>query len=860
MENKESKNYRKRNIRLSIFALIEIILIATFFITYSISMNKQNLQQSNEVASTYVNGVSRQIVNHFKTITTIRKDEGMQIIDSIKNLDNKEDIKNEIINKVASYDYTFAGFYDEFGNVEKIIGADITSIYSNEYFIENIKNNNIPISYADGDFMQIVYGFPYQIEMSNGNVSIALLLCREYEKFASYMSLNNEGGLVYSSIILDNGDYILSNEDNNETNYFTKIEKYVNPFDSTKEELINNIKNAIASGESYTYNQQYINGDINQKRSVKLSPLPDSKWYLVTVMPYGALDLMVNNIARQRTINTIIRLLIFVLTIVIFVVYFIIQSRNQIKELRLSNEEKEEARKQAEKSNKAKSEFLSNMSHDIRTPMNAIVGMTTIAQAHIDDKEQVERCLEKITYSSKQLLGLINDILDMSKIESGKMVMHIELVSLKDIVKTICNIIKPQVDIKKQNFDIYIKNIYYENLYCDSIRVNQVLLNLLSNALKFTPEGGNIEFHLFQELLEDNKKVRTNFIVKDNGIGMSDEFIQKVFNAFEREDNKRVHKTEGSGLGLAITKYIVDALGGTIEVDSKPNEGTTFTVSLDLEVEKTTSEEMNLPNLNVLVVDDNEDVCKQISLSLKEIGINPAYATNEKDAISLLEKKDEEFFMCIIDYKLKESSGIELSKEIRKILGLNIPIILISAYDYTNFIDDAKMAGVNGFLEKPLFKSNLYYEIKKYIDNDEPEEFNIENSIDYDILKTKHILIAEDHAINVEILKTILEEKGMIVDVANDGKQCLEMFEKSDLNYYDAILMDLRMPKMDGYEATKAIKALNRDDNDIAIIAMTADAFVEDIQKCLDAGMIAHLSKPIDSLDLYKTLIKVINK
>lgn len=856
----EAKENRKRSIRIIIVAAISLVIIALFFVVLTTYLNKQTKQESNEIASTYVNGVSRQIANHFATITSIRKDEGTQILNSVKDLTDKENIKEKISEQMATYNFTFAGFYDSKGNIEKIAGDDITSIYSYEYVAEIVQNNNIAISYASGSYMQIVYGFPYQVQMENGNNSIALLLCREYESFAKYMRLDNEGGLVYSSIILDNGDYILSNEDNNESNYYTKIEKYVNPFDMSKETLIKEIKDAIKNGETYTYNQQYVNEEISQKRSVKLTPLPNTKWYLVTVMPYGALDEMVNSISVQRNVETIISIAVVLIVLLVFVVFFIIQSREQILELRKMNSALESAKVHAEKANKAKSEFLSNMSHDIRTPMNAIVGMTTIAQANIDDKEQVSHCLEKITYSSKQLLGLINDILDMSKIESGKMTMHIDLVSLKDIVKSICNIIKPQVDMKDQKFDVFINSIYHEDVYCDSVRINQVLLNLLSNALKFTPEGGSIELSLYQEELGDKSKVRTHFIVKDNGMGMSEDFMDKMFNSFEREDSKRVHKTEGSGLGLAITKYIIDALEGKIEVESKLGEGTRFHIILDLEIEDNSYKEMILPDLNVLVVDDNLDVCKSIAISLKEIGLTPTIVTSGNAAISIVEKASETndgFYMCIIDYRLNDINGIEVARKIRKIIGNDIPIILISAYDYSMIVDEARGAGVNGFIEKPLFKSTLYHEIRKYINNEVNEDL-LDVDQDYKYLLNKHVLVAEDYDINIEIVKTLLEEKGVIVDVTNNGEECYEKFKHSDINYYDVILMDLRMPKMDGFEATEAIKSLDRIDNDVPIIAMTADAFIEDAKRCLQVGMVAHLAKPLDDTELYKTLIETI--
>ena len=399
----------------------------------------------------------------------------------------------------------------------------------------------------------------------------------------------------------------------------------------------------------------------------------------------------------------------------------------------------------AEEANKAKSTFLSNMSHDLRTPMNAIVGMTAIASEHIDEKERVAECLRKITLSSKQLLGLINDVLDMSKIESGKFTLTAEPLSLRETMETMCDIIRPQLKTKNQNFNIVIETIISENVLCDSVRINQVLLNFLSNAMKFTPENGSISISLRQEASPKGEKfVRTHFSVKDNGIGMDASFKDKIFTAFEREDNLRIHKIQGTGLGMAITKYIVDAMGGTIDVDTALGKGTTFHVTVDFEKASGLEGDMTLPPEKIA---DN--------------------STKQADALP------------------------EAEKEI-------------------------SLSGIK-------------------------------------------ILLAEDMEINAEIAKTILTESGAEVDVAEDGKIASEKFAASEEGYYNVILMDLRMPNMNGFEATTAIRSMTRADaKTVPIIAMTADAFAEDVQKCLDIGMNAHIAKPIDIDILKKTLVRYV--
>ncbi len=553
----------------------------------------------------------------------------------------------------------------------------------------------------------------------------------------------------------------------------------------------------------------------------------------------------------------------------IFVVFTASDSRKQkayaeelqknIDIINRQNEDLKIANEKAEAASIAKSNFLSNMSHDIRTPMNAIIGMTEIAIKHIDDRSRVLDCLRKITNSGQHLLGLINDVLDMAKIESGKMTLHEEDVSLREAMDTICGITRVQITEKAQHFDVSISNILCDKVSCDSLRLNQVLLNLLSNAIKYTPEEGFIHVRLWQEPSpKGDDYVLTHFSVSDTGMGMSPEYLETIFDAFTREDAKRVQQTQGTGLGMAITKSIVDAMGGTIDVESELNKGSTFLVTLDLCRGEETDAELQLPPWNILVVDDNEELCLTAAESLEALGTRPQWCTSGEAALEKVidaHRRGEDFFAILVDYRMPGMSGIETVKKIREILGAETPIEMISAYDRSEIEEDAKAAGISGFIAKPLFASTLYHELCQFAPVS--AELSAAQPEDEDVLKGMHILLAEDNDINAEIALMILEEYGAEADRAEDGTQAVALFEQSAPGFYSVILMDLRMPNMNGLEATAAIRAMQREDAaSIPIIAMTADAFAEDAQKCLDAGMNAHLAKPIDVEQLKRTLAK----
>ncbi len=585
-----------------------------------------------------------------------------------------------------------------------------------------------------------------------------------------------------------------------------------------------------------------------ERRHLYASPLPNSVWYLVTLMPYGALNELVETLGnRALGASALACGVILLLLLAVFVTYFKL-NRALAKEL-------ERARQEAEAASRSKGEFLSNMSHDIRTPMNAIVGLTAIATTHIDDPQRVRSCLKKITQSSKHLLGLINDVLDMSKIESGRMTLNVERVSLREFMDSIVSIVQPQIKSKNQKFNVSIYNITSENVHCDSVRLNQIMLNLLSNAMKFTPEGGTIEVILHEEASpkgEDYARLRIH--VKDSGIGMSQEFQSHIFESFSREDSKRVHRIEGTGLGMAITKYIVDAMEGQISVSSQQGVGTEFQVILDLERDEEMTEEMILPDWVMLVVDDDRQLCESTVESLRSIGIRSEWVMDGESAVQIATKHHaahNDYHVILLDWKLPDMNGIQVARELRRKLGDDVPILLMSAYDWTEFEDEAREAGISGFLMKPLFRSTLYYGLKPYADNEHIRKTEEPAGPEF---TNKRLLVAEDNELNWEIACELLQEQGLELDWAENGQICADMFSKSAPGYYDAILMDIRMPVRNGYEATDAIRAMDRPDASLPIIAMTADAYSEDIQRYMEHGMNAHIAKPIDIKEVVRIL------
>ncbi len=583
-------------------------------------------------------------------------------------------------------------------------------------------------------------------------------------------------------------------------------------------------------------------------------------WYLISVIPDSTLNTHADSILNTMSVTAVILVIVFAVFIIIAVVFFVYR-----KKMKLHSEQQEQNRivlegalKLAKQASEAKTLFLSNMSHDIRTPMNAIVGMTTIAAKHMDDKKKVEDCLNKISLSGHHLLTLINDVLDISKIESGKIALNPVAVSLRNVMSNLVNIVRPLIKAKNQSFEVHIKGIDYETVIVDEVRLSQIFINILSNAVKYTqPDTGKIVLELFEELLPDGKSVRVTYIVQDNGMGMSEEFQKNMYEIFSRAEDSRTNKIQGSGLGLAIVKQMVTLMNGTIECESELDKGTKFTIKLDLPIGKSDTDDRKLPDVRILVVDDDEIFLETTRDTIEDLGAQIDTATTGEQALKLA--SENAYSVIIVDWRMPDMNGCDIAESIRKKVKKPTPIILASAYDWTEIEEKMHGKKIDGFISKPLFRSYIYEKLCEVLKIE--AEKNPVHADGTNDLEGLHILVAEDNELNWEVISELLEMYNITAERAENGRLCIEKLTSEPEGTFDLILMDVQMPEMDGKSATKKIRKLENDYmRNIPIIAMTADAFAEDIASCIDAGMNGHTAKPVDMDVLFHEIQKILKK
>lgn len=887
--------------------LVMLVLCMGVFSAVTLYALSRSDETIDGVSGAFMEQMSAQLRLNFSSELSLYRSEleSARLAVAAANIESGSDARTVFAEQAASYSFSYAALYSTSGTADVLMGPVVELDDQGAFTAKVLAGEDAVTSGTAEDGTELlVFAVPVERRMLWGETSAMLAVGVPLADVVDALSLDVSTTQVYTHIVRADGSFVLNSGSTDATSYLQLLRDNEGlegvRYDITADELAR----TFDEGGSAFYVAN-VNGE---RYASYLAPLDGTDWLIVSVLPYSVLHDPIDSLVWGLVAAALVGCVVIAGALAFVFVRYLRLARSQMLELDAARRAADDARRtadaareQADAANRAKSEFLSNMSHDIRTPMNAIVGMTAIARAHADNPATVSDSLKKIELSAKHLLGLINDVLDMSKIESGRLALNVAPVSLPDIVENIVGIMQPQVHAKRQDFDVVVRGIRCEDVLADATRLNQVLLNLLSNAHKFTPVDGRIS--LTVEQLDDGAgaaaaggaavgaaagtagapadgaaagtadgaaagtataagaapapgRVRTRFTVRDTGIGMSPAFKEKIFDSFEREDTARVRKIEGTGLGMAITKRIVDEMGGDIAVESEQGVGTTFTVTVDLE-RAGAQEPMALPAWSLLVVDDDRDLCESAAATLEDLGAHAEWVQSGGEAVELVEERSrgaEGFRAVLIDWQMTGMDGIACARAIRARVGSSTPILLISAYDWTEIESEARAAGIDGFVAKPLFRSTLYRALSAVADG--PSASSEASAPEAD-LAGRRVLLAEDNELNWEVARELLGALGLELTWAENGREAVDAFASSEPGTFDAVLMDIRMPEMDGYQATRAIRALPRPDAaTVPVIAMTADAFSEDIERARDAGMDAHVAKPIDLRELVRTLAR----
>ena len=633
------------------------------------------------------------------------------------------------------------------------------------------------------------------------------------------------------SLIDADGDYIIRGKSFKNSNFYEFYQSY-NTFTAAS---VNELR-AVVGGDPGSV--EMINSQDQECLIGHTRVNYTDNWIIVTMIP-------IRELKEHESNWTLIGIIVAgLLLLLIFNLHSVMNLNRQLKAAAVA----------ADQANRAKTDFLSTMSHDIRTPMNAIIGLTTIAGKNTEDQVTVKESLRKINLASNHLLTLINDILDISKVESGKLNLSPVTFSIVECAENLVNISQPMVKEKNIDFNFRVSHFEHEYLYADQLRINQIFINILSNAVKYTEPGGTVDVDIREEKGETDKTVKITYVVADTGIGMTPEYMQHMYDPFTRQTDSRVNTIQGTGLGLSITKKMIDLMNGTIDCESEVGKGTTFTVQLEIAVADKTEEEMKLPPVNVLIADDDDVLRQTAADTLRSIGVEADTAAGGMEAVQKVQD-GAQYQVVLLDLKMPDMDGIETARKIREKMGDKVPIVLISAYDWSDMEEAAKEAGVNGFISKPLFRSTLYNKLSEVLGNE--REYNGTEDENADIAGM-HILVTEDNDINWEIISMLLQMQGVETERAVNGLEAVERMKNARKGEFDLIFMDIQMPVMNGIEATKQIRALEDPwARQIPIIAMTADAFSENVAECFEAGMNGHIAKPIDMKIVLKEIRRI---
>lgn len=800
---------------------------------------------------------------------------------------------------------TIEAILDKEAEFQKLIANEIEMMEHPEQFIESYHGNNtmvklslVPEGESEGISNLGEPFYPEKLDFSAGKTVQGLPVSKSY--------INHLGAWAYTMkcpVIRENQqaatlyvEYIYESFDTALPNRFYNSMASLYIMDAESEKLVlkpkgmgerdaghvdlgdfyranrimeQDVRNEIAQSVKAGKNVMFYH-DVQRKKSlIYMWSVNDGTIYLIGYVPVEAIQREGSAVNQNIFIVVAVMLIAFLICCAL---YFFTERqrirarREREKERELHNRQLAEALQAAQVASKSKTMFLSNMSHDIRTPMNAILGFTTLLAKDADHPEKVREYTRKITASGQHLLSLINDVLDVSKIESGKVVLSIGEFTLSNMVASVDAIIRPAAKAKSQNFEVSVTGIKNERLVGDETRINQILINLLSNAVKYTQEGGTIWFRMIGLEQRSSQYEHIRVEVEDNGYGMTPEYLETIFDAFTRAENSTTNKVQGTGLGMAITKNIVELMGGTIHVTSEVEKGSLFAVELELRIPKEQVDKNFWKKHSVsriLAVDDEEDICENVQILMEDAGVSVDTALSGEEGVRLVSGAKEEgrlYDVILLDWKMPGMNGIETAGRIRAVVEQHVPILFLTAYDWEDLKEEAAQVGIDGFLAKPFFVTALKEKILEIHADTKCREENRERA-ELNSLEGCRFLVAEDNEINAEILIQLLELEGAGCEIAGDGQAALERFKDAAPGEFDAILMDVQMPKMNGYEATKAIRRLEREDAlTVPIIAMTANAFAEDVREALDAGMNAHIAKPVDMGLLKKTITQYMQR
>ena len=766
-------------------------------------------------------------------------------------------------------------FVDTDGLIYTSLGTE-SNIEAYHFDYRTLTRADISVLSREGAEKQVIIAVPVDLSLEGKHLSVCFMAINMSEMLAGISMDAQSSDSTFSNLYAADGSPLtnqvlggLAAEDN----LLEALSRAEFDGDSSREQVVSDFAEGRSGAVSFRYSGTH--------ETLSYTPVSGTDWLLTYLIRESVISSRISSISDSIISKSVIQSVLTVLVLLAMFLFIIHQIRKNSKleleketadaENRIKQEEIERrlalqdalkaALDTAEAANKAKTTFLSNMSHEIRTPMNAIIGLDNIALSDPEISDRTREHLTKIGVSANHLLSIINDILDMSRIESGRMVIRNEEFSFPKLLEQVNTIISGQCRDKNLEYNCRTSGKIDEYYTGDDMKLRQVMINILGNSVKFTPPGGKVTF-LVEEMARYDGKATLRLTFSDTGIGMSKDYLPKLFEAFTQEDSSTTSKYGSTGLGMPITKSIVELMNGHIEVESEKGKGTTFTVTVTLTESPHSRESRNMESIrpgdmNVLVIDDDPIACEHAKVVLGQVGITCETASSGREALEMVNMhhaRRSDYHLILVDWKMPEMDGLETTREIRSVLGTDTPIIILTSYNWDEIVDEARAAGVDTFVAKPLFAGTVLDEFRDAFDR----KSETQNEIKAD-LQGRRVLLAEDVEVNADIMVMVLAMRGVTADVAENGRIALEKFSAQPEGTYDAILMDMRMPEMDGLEATRAIRALDRTDSKtIPIIALTANAFDEDVQRSLQAGLNAHLSKPVDPDTLFETLESLI--